>query len=214
MKTYNNIQTYNIDREFEKSIESVIKMYNNGEIFIHPTDTTYSIGGNPLNTDSLFRLQKFSNNNLFKVSTLLINSLSDLIFFIDIISEKHFDFLMSIWPNPVRVIFNLNSKYKEYFDSDTAIFQIPNNRFCLRLLTEIRSPLLSIRFSGAKYASNKNHEILNEEYGDVVDAIFYTNTESFNSESSLVDLTSKEPVILQESKIKIQKYIDKYHLTS
>lgn len=31
MKTYNKIQTYNIDREFEKSIDTVIKMYNQGK---------------------------------------------------------------------------------------------------------------------------------------------------------------------------------------
>ncbi len=214
MKTYNNLQAFNIDREFEKSIDTVIKMYNNGEIFIHPTDTVYSIGGNPLNIDSFSRLRKFSNNNIFHESTLLINSLSDLIFYIDIISERHFDFLMSIWPNPVRVIFKLNSKFQEYFGSETAIFQIPNNRFCLRLLTEIRNPLLSIGFSDTKYVSNKSHEVLTEEYADLVDAIFYTNSESFNSDTSLVDLTSKEPVILKESKIKVQKYIDKYHLMS
>lgn len=174
----------------------------------------YSIGGNPLNVDSISRLKKFSNNNIIHESTLLINSLSDLIFYIDIISEKHFDFLMSIWPNPVRVIFKLNSKFQDYFESETAVFQIPNNRFCLRLLTEIRNPLLSISFRDQKYASNKSHEVLTEEYADLVDAIFYTNSESFNSDSSLIDLTSKEPVILKESKIKIQKYIDKYDLMS
>lgn len=188
-------------------------MYDKGEIFIHPTDTVYSIGGNPFNADSLSRLKKLSDKDLFKTATLLINSLSDLIFFIDIISEKHFDFLMSIWPNPVRVIFNLNSKFQDYFGSETAIFQIPNNRFCLRLLTEMHNPLLSIKFMENKYASNRSHEILREEYGDVVDAIFYTDTESFNNESSLVDLTSKNPVIIKDSKIKVQKFIDKYHLT-
>ena len=214
MKIYNNIQTYNIDKEFEKSIDTVIKKYNEGEIFIHPTDTVYSIGGNPLLKNAFERLKKISNNNLFNVATLLINSLSELIFYIDIISEKHFDFLMSIWPNPVRVIFKLNSKFQDYFESNTAIFQIPNNRFCLRMLTEIGNPLLSIRFNGNKYSSNKNHELLTEEYSDIVDAVFYTNSESFNNESSLVDLTSKEPVIIKESKIKIQKFIDKYHLMS
>ena len=152
----------------------------------------------------------------FAMIKKIINVRTDifnLINYIDIISEKHFEFLISIWPNPVNVIFKLNKQYRNLFGMEQAAFKIPNNRFCLKVLTEIGNPLLSIKLNN-NHTTCKGYEILKEEYSELVDAIFYTNKESFNEDSALVDLTNYKPIIIKENKFKLKSFMDEYRYVS
>ncbi len=213
MKKNKKIELYDIDNDFEKAIGAIKKMYFNGEVFIYPTDTVYCVGANPLNLLAINRLQKIIKPDFIAEATLLIDSVSSLINYIDIISEKHFDFLISIWPNPINVIFKLNKQFKELFRIDQATFKIPNNRFCLRLLAEIKNPLLSIKLNN-NHTTCMGYEIFKEEYSDIVDAIFYTNKETFNNDSALVDLTNNRPIIIKENKLMMKSFIDEFRHVS
>ncbi|MCL5027866.1 MAG: Sua5/YciO/YrdC/YwlC family protein [Bacteroidetes bacterium] len=213
MKKNNRIELYDIDKDFGKAINAIKRMYYVGGVFIYPTDTVYCVGANPLNLLAIDRLKKISKPDFFPEATLLIDSVSNLINYIDIASEKHFEFLISIWPNPVNVIFKLNKQFRNLFGMDQAIFKIPNNRFCLKLLTEIGNPLICIKLNN-NHTTCKGYEILKEEYSELVDAIFYTNKESFNEDSALVDLTNYKPIIIKENKFKLKGFIDDYRYVS
>ncbi len=203
------INLYDIDNEFEKAISIIRSMYYIGGVFIYPTDTVYSIGANPLNLLAIDRLKKIISPNIFSEATLLVGSISDLNNYIEIISEKHFEFLNSIWPNPINVIFRLNRQFKNLFGMEQAVFKIPNNRFCLKLLADVGGPLLSIKLKNV-HTTCKCYEIFKEEYSELVDGIFFTNKESFNDDSALVDLTDHKPLIIKENKIKLKNLIEEY----
>ena len=185
-------------------------MYINGNIFIYPTDTIYCIGANPFNLIAVNKIQKIIRQNSISESTLMVDNLYNLSNYIDISSEKHFDLLFSVWPNPVRIIFKLNPQYQELFGTSKAAFQIPNNRFCLRLLDEIKSPLLSIRLNDISNTTCKSYEILKDDYSNYVDAFFYTQKEFFNLDTALIDLTNDEPIILRKNKINLDNIFNKY----
>ena len=213
MKKNKKIEFYDVDKDFGNAIRAIKRMYFNGNVFIYPTDTVNCIGANPLNLLAIKKLQEITKADFISESTLLIDSLFTLINYIDNISEKHLDFLFSIWPNPVSVILKLNKNFKELFEMDQAIFKIPNNRFCLRLLAEIKNPLLCVKLNN-NHATCKGYEILKEEYSDKVDAIFYTNKESYNNDSALVDLTNNKPIIIKDNKFKLKRFIDEYTYVS
>ncbi len=205
-----NIELFNIDKDFDKAINSFKRMYFNGNIFIYPTDTIYSIGANPFNLIAVHRIQKIMRQNSLTESTLLLDSLQNLSNYIDISLERHFDLLFSVWPNPVRVIFKLNPQYQEIFKVSKAAFQIPNNRFCLKLLEEIKSPLISIRLNDSKNISCKCYELLKEEYSNCVDAFFFTQKEFFNLDTALIDLTNDDPIILRKNKINLENIFNEH----
>ncbi len=207
------INLYDIDNEFDKAISIIRGMYYVGGIFIYPTDTVYNIGANPLNLLAIDRLKKMFSTNIFSEATLLVGSILNLSNYIEIISEKHFEFLNSIWPNPINVIFRLNSQFQSLFGINQASFKIPNNRFCLKLLSEINGPILSLRLNN-NHNTSKGYEIFKEEYSEKVDAIFYTHKESFNDDSGLIDLTDYKPLIIKENKFKLKNFIDEYRYVS
>lgn len=207
------IELYDVDNDFELALNKMHNMYLSGDVFIYPTDTVHCLGANPHNILALSRLQKITRPDFICESTLLIDSLFTLINYIDIRSEKHLDFLLSIWPNPISAILNLNKQSKELFGIDKAIFRIPNNRFCLKLLSEIKKPLLCIQLN-YNHSAYKEYEIFNEEYSELVDAIFYTKKESYHNSSALIDLTNVKPIIIKENKFNVRRYLNDYKYVS
>ena len=213
MTKNNRINLFDIDKDFNNAIGAIRKLYFVGSIFIYPTDTVYCVGANPLNLLAIDRLKQISRTDISSETTLLVDSVPSLINYIEIISEKHYEFLTSIWPNPVNVIFKLNKQYRNLFGMERAVFKIPNNRFCLKLLSEIGGPLLSINLNN-NHNTCKGYEVFKDEYSELVDAIFYTNKESFNDDSALVDLTNNKPIIIKENKFKLKSFIEDYQYVS
>jgi L-threonylcarbamoyladenylate synthase len=200
----------NIDLDFESSIKYASKIYFEGGVFIYPTDTVYGFGANPFNEETLHRVDNIKGREAGKWYILLINNISNLLKYVDLRSEKDMDFFISIWPNPVSVILNLNSKTKNILNRDTAAFRIPNNRFCQKLLSEIKMPLISTSVNRNKQSPMVEPSLISQEFAAEVDAIFYTDKKSYFDASTIIDLSGSELKMVREGKIKFEELLNKY----
>ncbi len=200
----------NIDDEFDNSIQLAKKLYLDGSVFIYPTDTIYGIGANPFNQEAVEKINKIKGRDLGKRYILLINDIENLLKYVEIKSEKHLDFLLSIWPNPVSVVLQLNSNTKKLLGAQTACFRIPNHRFCLKLLSELKMPLISTSANRAGHQPIIEPSVINEEFSAVADAIFYTAKKSYIEASTLIDLNDSKPVLLREGKFKFEDILKKF----
>ncbi len=200
----------NVDKNLNDSVSLARKLFFEGSIFIYPTDTIYGIGANPFNENAVKKINKIKGRKSDKKNILLINNIDNLLEYVDVQSEKHIDFFLAIWPNPVSVILNLNNKYKKILNNSNAAFRIPNNRFCLKLLDEIKMPLISTSVNKSNKSPINEPSLIFEEFSNIIDNIFYSTKKNFNKASTLVDLTGKKPKILRQGKIKIDRIVDKY----
>ena len=205
-----NCEIINIDKEFDSAIKLAKKLYLEGSVFIYPTDTIYGIGANPFNHDAVEKINKIKRRDLGKRYILLIDSIENLLKYVDIKSERHLDFLLSIWPNPVSVVLPLNSNTKKLLGIQTASFRIPNHRFCLKLLSELNMPLIStsVNYSGQEPLIEPS--MIKEEFSSLTDAIFYTNKKLYIEASTLIDLNDSKPVLLREGKFKFEDILKKF----
>jgi len=202
---------HDVDLNFEESLHKAKQIFSQGDVFILPTDTFYSLAVNPLNNSAMEKLKAIVGNEITDRSTFLIDSVSNLIRYIEIESERHLDFLISIWPNPIRVIFNLNSKASKIFGLEKAAFKIPNYRFCLRLLAEMQIPLLSVPIKYSYKSELKYLEVVKNDYMNHVAAIFYSGKESDMHDSAVVDLSENKPALINEDQYKVSGLIEKYY---
>jgi L-threonylcarbamoyladenylate synthase len=200
-----------IDENFSESIQIAKKMYLEGTIFIHPTDTLYGFAANPFNEEAVKKINQIKMREIEKRYILLINNVENLLNYVDIESEKHIDFLLSIWPNSVSVILRLNSKTGKIFHSKTAAFRIPNHRFCLKLLETLNMPLISTSVNRRNQKPLMEPSEIVDEFSSDVGAIFYTDKKSFNPSSTLIDLSNSKPVLLREGKIKFEDLLEKFN---
>jgi tRNA threonylcarbamoyl adenosine modification protein (Sua5/YciO/YrdC/YwlC family) len=130
--------------------------------------------------------------------------------YVDIRNEKHLDFLLAIWPNPVSVILNLNKKTQSILHQQTAAFRIPHHRFCLKLLQQIKMPLISTSVNKNNMEPLTEISQIKDNFISDVDAIFYTEKKSFINASTLIDLSNSHPVLVREGKIKFEDLLEKF----
>lgn len=186
------------------------KLYFEGGVFVYPTDTIYGFGANPFNEEALYKINKIKGRPDDKHYIYLIDSIDTLSKYVEIKSEKHIDFLYSIWPNPVSVVLNLNSHTANILNITTAAFRIASERFCQRLTSDLRMPLISTSVNRADQSPINHPEIIKNEFGSEVAGIFYSNRKIYNKASTLIDLTSGQPVLLREGRIKFEELMNKY----
>ncbi len=205
-----NCEHINIDFSSDAAIIKAKELYFEGLIFALPTDTIYGFAANPFNSDAVQKIDEIKKRDSEKKYIMLIGSLELLLKYIEVKTENHLDFLLAIWPNPVSVILSLNSKTSNILNAKTAAFRIPNNRFCIRLLNELKMPLIStsINKGGQPFLNDRN--MIDEEFGHNLSAIFYTDKKSYIQESTIIDLSQNVPKLIREGKIKFEDILAKY----
>jgi L-threonylcarbamoyladenylate synthase len=199
-----------IDKNPADAVLLAKKIYLEGGVFVYPTDTIYGFGANPFNDEAIQRINLIKGREKWKRYILLISSIDDLKRYVELNSEKHFDYLLSIWPNPISVVLKLNNEMKKLFNSETSAFRIPNHRFCSQLLNELKMPLISTSVNRTEEEPLNDVSMITEIFGNEVDAVFYNKKKSFFQASTLINLTGDEPVLIREGKIKFNDLMKKF----
>lgn len=199
-----------IDKNPADAVVLAKKIYLEGGVFVYPTDTIYGFGANPFNDEAIQKINLIKGRDKWKRYILLISSIEDLRRYVELNSEKHFDYLLSIWPNPVSVVLKLNNEMKKLFNSATSAFRIPNHRFCSQLLHELKMPLISTSVNRTDEEPLNDVSLITEIFGNEVDAVFYNKKKSFFQASTLIDLTGDEPLLVREGKIKFKDLMKKF----
>ena len=192
----------NIDKDFTKAVSYAKELFLSGGIFIYPTDTIYGFGANPFNEDAKKKIAKVKGRDEWRRYIFLIQNVQLLQQYVELNSEKHIDFLLSIWPNPISVVLKLNNKTSEILQSETGAFRVPNHRFCLKLLSEIQMPLISTSVNRSGNPPILEPSLIIEEFGSEVDAIFYSETKSYFEASTIIDLSRDKLELIREGKFK------------
>ncbi len=201
------ITKFNIDENLNQSVEEAAKLFFNGGVFIYPTDTIYGFGGNPFNENVLKRIAEIKKRNEWKRYIHLVGNFETLLKYVDIKNENHYDFLLKIWPNPVSVVLKVNAQTKNIYNSDKMAFRVPNNKFCLKLLEYIKMPLISTSVNHTGQEPLNSPDMIFQEFGKDVDAIFYTEKKSYFIASTIIDLSFEEPFLIREGKIKFNEIL-------
>jgi L-threonylcarbamoyladenylate synthase len=199
----------NVDPDIEFAVSKAKNIYNSGGIFIYPTDTIYGFGCNPFESSAIKRLNDIKGRSKQKQYILLADSVDTIKNYIELNDKKIIQRLENIWPNPVSIIFTLNDETKKTLNRNSVAFRIPANDFCLRLLKEIKNPLVSTSVNRSNQTPLTEISSIKNEFADKVDAVFYTVNKERSGASTLVDLTGKDPKILREGKINfIEKWLN------
>jgi L-threonylcarbamoyladenylate synthase len=196
-----NTKLINVDSDIEFAVSEARKIYYSGGIFIYPTDTIYGFGCNPFNDTALQTLNNIKGREEQKLYIFLIDSVSTLLNYIDLNDDQIIAILKKIWPNPISLILKLNYKTRNLLKYDTAAFRIPNNTFCLDLLSELKAPLVSTSVNFSNQQPLTDYPSIKNEFADRVDAFFFMNENENSGASTLVDLTKEPPKILREGNI-------------
>jgi len=200
----------NIYENPDLALTQATDLFHSGKVFVYPTDTIYGIGGNPFDKRVVKKIIDIKGRNYSKQFIWLLSDLNNVMNYVEIVSADHFEFLQKLWPAPVTVILKLNERTKEIANQETAAIRIPDENFCLKLLTKISRPLIStsVNKSGGD-PLNDFSEIVNN-FTQEVDAVFYYSNQTDKFSSTIVDLTSEKPKLIREGSIKFVELLQKF----
>jgi len=192
----------NIETDFYSAVNEAVRLFESGNVFIYPTDTIYGFGCNPFISEAVDKITKLKARETEKRYILLADSIETVLKYVHLQNEKLSGFLRRIWPNPVSVVLRLNEEYRNKLNHSTAAFRIPDDKFCLSVLSKIKLPMVSTSVNKKDSLPLNNIEKIKNEFDKSVEVVFYTEKQAPNYASTLIDLTHEEPVLLREGKIK------------
>ncbi len=211
MENKSTAEKYLIEDDFNESLNAATKVFKDGGLFVYPTDTIYGFGCDAFNKNAIERLLEIKGRDASSKFIFLTDSVESLAKWIKVNSEVQIHFLENIWPAPVSVVLELNPKSTRWLNQTTAAFRIPKHKFCNSLLKRIKNPLVSTSVNKSGDTPLNDYRLIEHQFGDKVDAIFYSDQISGGTASTLIDLTTGIPKLLREGSFKYDKILSLFY---
>ncbi len=200
----------NIDEELEKAVSLANKIYFNGGVFIHPTDTIYGFAANPFNRDALNEITKLKQRDEGKKFILLIQSVETLLKYVKPIHDIHIDFLMAVWPNPISVVLPAADEVSDILETNEIAFRIPAHSFCNHLLERIETPVVSTSVNRSGEPHLNDPDAILQEFRNEIDALFFTRKKQMPISSTVINLTRMIPVLVRKGRIPFEYIMQEF----
>lgn len=184
-------------------ISEVINTLENGGLIIYPSDTVYALGCDIYNLKAMEKLAKLKNTTLEKAHfSIICNNLSHLSEFTRPIETSTFRLLKSKIPGPFTFILEANKSLPlAYKGKKTVGIRVPDHSIPQLIVEKLGHPIAStsIKDDDEMLEYSTDPELIAEKYDDLVDLVIDSGYGDLTA-STIVDLTSGEPLVLREGK--------------
>ena len=185
-------------------IKMIIECLNDDGVIIFPTDTIYAIGCSVNSSKALDRIARIKGIKKEKANfSFIFHDLSMLSDYTKPISNDVFKMMKRNLPGAFTFIVEANNNVPKLFKNNkkTIGIRIPDQPIITNIVRELGSPIITTSIIDEDGISGfmTDPEEINDAYSDRVDIIIdggFGNKE----ESTIVDCTDNEIVILREGK--------------
>ncbi|MDR1511764.1 MAG: threonylcarbamoyl-AMP synthase [Endomicrobium sp.] len=192
-----------MDKDVYKKVSEVIR---NGGIAIVPTETVYGFVVDAFNIETQKVLYRIKNRDARKPLVMMSHDISNVRIFVDI-SKKALQIAKKFWPGQLTLIFSTTGvgQILSGGRKDLGV-RIPNNRFMLKLLREIKNPVFttSVNISNEKSAKNMDEAL---KFDEMVDIIVDGGQCKFSFESTVVDMIKFPYVVVRRGCLNTNKIL-------
>lgn len=190
MKTTVLVKIDQRDPDFSR-IREVARGSREGKIVAFPTETVYGMGG-PMSIPSIQdRLIELKRRDEHKRFSYHIGEW-DMVDLLGVQTTQAFRFLArKFWPGPLTlVVFNKAS--------EKIGLRFPRHRVAVTLINATGEPFIATSANLSGQSSPKTAESVMEQFGGQIDYVIDSGPCEVGIDSTVVDLTGPEPVMLRE----------------
>ncbi|AXT50059.1 threonylcarbamoyl-AMP synthase [Aquimarina sp. BL5] len=196
------IKIYN-ENPNPREVQKVVDCLRNGGLVIYPTDTVYGLGCDITNNRALERVAHIKGVKLAKANfSFICSDLSNLSDYVKQIDNSTFKLLKRTLPGPYTFILpgsnNLPTVFKK---KKTVGIRVPDNNICKSIVENLGNPVVStsIYDEDEVIEYTTDPELILEKWDNLVDIVI-DGGYGDNMASTVIDLTSGEPVLIREGK--------------
>lgn len=188
----------------QKRIFEVADQLKSGSIAVFPTDTQYAIGcvyTNKKGIDRIREIRRLDNDHLL---TLLCDSLTGISKF-GHLSDENFKIIKKLIPGPYTFILPATKELPKLLvhpKRKTVGFRVPDYPICQKLIEELGEPIIATTAKHPDWNGKErlylDREDLLQSMEKFVDLIIDDQQDLAKQESTVIDLTGDEPVIIRK----------------
>jgi len=206
-----------IHRATKKNIDIASARILNGGIVAFPTETVYGLGALASHKNAINRI--FSVKGRPKNNPLIVHvhSIQQVLSLVKNNDNNIVKIMNNFWPGPLTLVMNYNLSSSIHkiarANLNTIAIRIPSNPIALELLKKIKVPIIAPSANTSEHLSPTSAKHVNHDLGkklkDSIDMILDGGNCKIGIESTVIDITKKQPVILRLGGLNI-KNIAKY----
>lgn len=187
------------------AVAEIAELLKSGAVIAFPTDTFYGLGADIYNDIAAKRIFDIKGRRYDKPILLLISDKSELTLLISSegMSASAYRLIDKFWPGPLTIIFYASKTIPETLTGTTRKIgiRLPDHTFCRRLVKKLGRHITatSANISGTPSLDNPSDVL--SVIGDRIDALVDGGMTKGGYESTVIDVTGVEPVILREGAI-------------
>ncbi|QIE58933.1 threonylcarbamoyl-AMP synthase [Rasiella rasia] len=186
-----------------KDIKEVVKVLRAGGLVIYPSDTVYALGCDITNNRALERVAQLKGVKLEKANfSFICEDLSNLSDYVKQIDSTTFKLLKRALPGPYTFILPGNNNLPTVFKKKKEVgIRVPDNSILQAIVRELGNPIIStsIKDEDEVIEYTTDPELIYEKWQKLVDVVV-DGGYGGNVASTVIDLTSGEPVLVREGK--------------
>ncbi|EDM25215.1 sua5 related protein [Lentisphaera araneosa HTCC2155] len=192
-----------IFRGTEENIKKAAEHLKNDNLVAFATETVYGLGANALSPpacEKIFKAKKRPKYDPLIVHIAEIYQLSDLV---KEIPDVALDLAEAYWPGPLTLVFKKTDLIPSLITSglDTVAIRMPAHPLALGLLSEAQIPVAAPSANPFGYLSPTSAEHVFSQLENEVDIILDGGECDWGIESTIVDCSSGEAILLRQGGI-------------
>jgi L-threonylcarbamoyladenylate synthase len=179
------------------------RLIRSGQLVAFPTETVYGLGADATNgkaIEKIFRVKGRPADNPLIVHVSDINMLRSIV---ERPSKVQLDLVSYYWPGPLTIIFRKKKIISDIATAgmDTVAVRMPSHPVALSLIKEAGKPIAapSANISGKPSPTRAEHVM--KDLGGKIPVILDAGATEFGVESTVIDLSVDNPVILRPGPI-------------
>lgn len=195
-------------------ISAAAEVIKQGGLVAFPTETVYGLGADALNPRAVARIFEVKNRPSFDPVIVHIGSSADLKRLCQEIDERARNLMERFWPGPLTCVLPKSPLVPEIVTAGlpTVAVRMPSHPVALSLIKESNVPIAAPSANPFGYLSPTTAYHVERQIGEKVDLILDGGRCPIGVESTVVDFTEPEPVILRLGGLpveEIKKVIEK-----
>ena len=183
----------------ENDILKCIEVLKNGGTILYPTDTIWGIGCDATNEKAVEKIKLLKNRNEDKSFLILLDSPSELIFYLDELPPIALELIHS-YNKPLTIIYpKARNVAKNIIAPDDSIgIRVVKDEFCKELIHRFGSPIVSTSANLSGYPAPVSFPMIHGSIVEKVDYVVNYNQERITGikPSTIIKLVGKDEFVI------------------
>jgi len=187
----------------EKQIKRAVAILKKGGIVAFPTDTVYGLGANPLNAQAVAAIYKVKKRPPNLPLPLLLAEKSDLLKVASVVPEIAWQLAERFLPGGLTLVLRKSPWVPSAVTAggDTVAVRIPDHPVPIALIRGLGTPIVGTSANLSGRPTPVTAEEVRQQLSDEVDFVVDGGRCPGGTESTVLDVSGRVPVLIREGAI-------------